>query len=139
MQEVTERVCIPEEPGPLWQEIGNFSSVGAWHPMLRKVESTGNHEGCQRVAETRDGSRQTERLLKIEPHGYLYRMEETALPLRDYVAELRVQDNGDHTSTVIWSAAFVAKDGDEGTVAAVRNFLKAGLDNLSAMHSGPQF
>ena len=58
---------------------------------------------------------------------------------RDYVAELRVQDNGDHTSTVIWSAAFVAKDGDEGTVAAVRKFLKAGLDNLSAMHSGPQF
>ena len=139
MHEITERVCVAEEPGPLWHEIGRFGAVGAWHPMLRKVESDGDHEGCQRVAETRDGGRQTERLLKIEPHGYLYRMEETAMPVRDYVAEFRIEDNGDHTSTVIWSAAFVASDDDDDTVALVRNFLKAGLDNLSAMHSGPQF
>jgi Polyketide cyclase / dehydrase and lipid transport len=139
MHEIIERVCIPEETGPLWREIGKFSSVGAWHPMLKKVEADGEHEGCQRVAETRDGIRQTERLLQVAPHRYLYRIENTAMPVRDYVAELRVEDNGDHTSTVIWSAAFVTQDDDEDTVAVVRKFLKAGLDNLSAMHSGPQF
>ena len=53
MHEITERVCVAEEPGPLWHEIGRFGAVGAWHPMLRKVESDGDHEGCQRIAETR--------------------------------------------------------------------------------------
>jgi hypothetical protein len=82
--------------------------------MLAKVESEGEREGCLRTAEARDGSRQTERLLETAPdrHFYRYRMESTPMPVRDYLAELRVEDNRDGTSTVVWAAEFQSTTDD---------------------------
>jgi hypothetical protein len=58
------------------------------------------------------------------------------LPVRDYVSELRVVDNGDRTSTVWWSAEFESTSPDAtSTVQTVRGFLKAGLANLKALHA----
>ena len=93
MTKVVEAVRIAENPDTLWREIGKFGAVGNWHPMLAKVHSEGDREGSLRMAEGRDGSRQTERLLEMAPehHLYRYRMELTALPVRDYVSELRVE------------------------------------------------
>ena len=139
MTKIVETVRIAEDPDTLWREIGEFGAVGHWHPMLAKVDSEGDREGALRMAEGRDGSRQTERqrLLEMAPehHRYRYRMEITALPVRDYVGELRVEGNADQTSTVKWSAEFEPTSGDEaGTAQTIRGFLKAGLDNLRALH-----
>jgi mxaD protein len=138
MTKIVETVRIAEDPNKLWQEIGKFGAVGRWHPMLTKVDSEGDREGALRMAEGRDGSRHTERLLEMSPehHLYRYRMELTALPVRDYVSELRVVDNGDRTSTVWWSAEFESTSPDAtSTVQTVRGFLKAGLANLKALHA----
>jgi mxaD protein len=137
MTKIVETVRVAEDPDTLWREIGEFGAVGNWHPMLAKVDSEGDREGSLRMAEGRDGSRQTERLLQMAPehHLYRYRMELSALPVRDYIGELRVEGNPDHTSTVKWSAEFEPTSGDEaGTVQTVRSFLKAGLDHLRALH-----
>ena len=137
MTKIVETVRIAEDPDTLWREIVEFGAVGDWHPMLAKVDSEGDREGALRMAEGRDGSRQTERLLEMAPehHRYRYRMEITALPVRDYVGELRVEGNADQTSTVKWSAEFEPTSGDEaGTAQTIRGFLKAGLDNLRALH-----
>src|SRR5438874_1841946 len=106
MTKIVETVRIAADADSLWQEIGQFSAVGNWHPMLAKVESEGECEGCLRTAEGRDGSRQTERLIKLDPERrlYRYRMEATAMPIRDYVGELAVEGNANSTSKVVWSA-----------------------------------
>jgi hypothetical protein len=39
------------------------------------------------------------------------------LPVRDYIGELRVEGNPDHTSTVKWSAEFEPTSGDEAGTA----------------------
>ena len=116
----------------LWRKIGRFGAVGEWHPMLSRVESDGEQIGCVRKAQARDGTKQTERLVDCMPgrHSYRYRMEKTAMPVRDYTAELRVDDNHDGTSTVVWSAEFEPLADDRKAAENVRSFLKAGLDNL---------
>ncbi|MGY4622445.1 SRPBCC family protein [Bradyrhizobium sp. USDA 4486] len=108
MTNVVETARIAERPDVLWRDVGLFGAIGQWHPLLSKVESEGEHPGALRAAEAKDGSRQIERLLEATPakHLYRYRMEKTAMPVRDYSAEFRIEDNHDGTSTVVWLAEF---------------------------------
>ena len=141
MPQIVESVLIAESSADLWDEIGAFGAVARWHPMLAKVESEGDREGCKRVAESRDGSRQTERLIEFAPkqHFYRYRMEATTMPVDDYIGELRIEDCAGQTSRVVWSAKFKlrsAKAADATDI--VRSFLKAGLDNIASTHRRPR-
>jgi hypothetical protein len=141
MPQIVESVLIAENSADLWDEIGAFGAVARWHPMLAKVESEGDREGCKRVAEGRDGSRQTERLIEFAPkqHFYRYRMEATAMPVDDYVGELRIEDCADHTSRVVWSAKFKLRSARAADATdTVRSFLKAGLDNIASTHRRPR-
>ncbi|MEK9284649.1 MULTISPECIES: hypothetical protein [unclassified Bradyrhizobium] len=51
---IVEAACVNRDADALWREIGWFGTVR---------ETEGEHEGSLRVAEGRDGSQQTERLL----------------------------------------------------------------------------
>jgi mxaD protein len=138
MPEIVESVHIADDARDLWCQIGEFGAVGRWHPMLAKVECEGDRAGCRRVAETRDGSRQTERLLEFarEQHFYRYRMESTVLPVHNYIGEFRFEDCADQTSNVVWSARFDLTSADASdAVEGVRSFMKAGLDHLASLHS----
>lgn len=131
----TARVARPADA--IWRDIGEFGSIDRWHPMLAKVESEGEQIGNLRTAEARDGTRQVERLLEREPHGHLYRyrIESSRMPVRDYFAELTAQDNGDGTSTVMWSAQFDVASSDQATTAdAVRTFFRVGLDKIRTLY-----
>lgn len=137
MTNVVESIHVAEDADGLWQEIGKFGAIGRWHPMLAKVESEGERAGSLRTAEGRDGSRQTERLLEMAPDQrfYRYRTESSQLPIRDYMAELRVEDNRDGTSMVVWSAEFKPTADGTQTIERIRGFLKAGLDSLGTLHN----
>ena len=138
MTRIIESVRVAQRPGALWREIGGFGAVGQWHPLLARVATDGESAGSRRTAEGQDGSRQIERLLEASPekHFYRYRMESGGMPVRDYVGELRIEDDGDSGSTVVWEAEFEpAGGGDERQIAeSVHGFLKAGLDQLERMH-----
>src|SRR5262245_55999316 len=87
---------IPVEPDTLWEAIGACQVVGGWHPMPAGVEGEGEDPGAIRTATGTDGSEQVERLDEVDRarRRYRYTMESTAMPVRDYHAELRV-DPGD--------------------------------------------
>ena len=59
---------------------------------------------------------------------------ETVLPVTKFEATMSVTNNLDGTSSITWSAVFDA-DGveDDQAMAAVQEFLAAGLDNLAAL------
>ena len=137
MTTVVEAKRVAEAPDKLWREIGRFGAIGDWHPMVTRVESEGEREGAMRVAEDRTGARHRERLLEIAPERrfYRYRMEATPMPVRDYVGEFEVRDNGDGSSMVVWTAKFNAAAPDApGAIEAVQTFLKAGLSDLKARY-----
>jgi mxaD protein len=105
MTVIIETVKVAEEPDKLWTEMGMFGAIGEWHPMLTKVGSQGEREGCLRMAEAQDGSRQIDRLVEMAPeqHFYRYCTVRTDMPVHGCVREIRVRDNGDRTSTVVWA------------------------------------
>jgi hypothetical protein len=131
MQRIEETVALPASAAEVWAAVGDFAAVGAWHPMLARVEGERSGVDARRTAQGKDGSTQVERLLELDParHRYRYAIETTPMPVREYVAEWQVVDSGGGMSTVRRTAEFetTGSGGDE-TAATVRGFLRAGLD-----------
>lgn len=136
MTKIVETAHVGAPAAALWRDIGGFGAVGDWHPMLARVRTEGEGEGALRIVEGRDGTRQTERLLENsrEHRFYRYKMESGPMPVRDYVAELRVEDNGDGTSTVVWSAEFEPTLTSFRTIEEIQESLKSGLDSIAHLH-----
>jgi mxaD protein len=128
---------VETTPDTLWSVIGSFGSVGAWHPMLKQVTADGEREGATRTARTSNGEEQVERLIEVraDERRYRYTMISTWLPVRNCVSDFRIHEADDGTSIVEWSSAFEVDGGDEkAVVQGVRDFLQAGLDNVSKIY-----
>jgi hypothetical protein len=129
---------INKDADVLWREVGSFQGVGSWHPELAKVEGDGEQPGAIRVAETSTGQRRVERLQSVDPrrHSYRYVMESSPMPVEDYVGEFQIRDEGDGSSTVIWSNDFQVTSGGVRPVArSIRDFLNAGIQNLKKKYA----
>ncbi|MBO0829877.1 MAG: SRPBCC family protein, partial [Streptosporangiales bacterium] len=138
MTHVEVTADVRADPDTLWRKIGSFQGVGEWHPLLASVHGEGEGPDAIRTAVGVDGSEQVERLQEVDPTRRLYRyvMESTAMPVRDYRAELRVEPDGDGGSTVRWTSDFeVTGDDHDGTAEVIRGFLDAGLRNIPAVQS----
>jgi mxaD protein len=120
----------------LWQAIGSFAAIGQWHPLIETVESKGDEKGSTRTLRL-GGATLVERLEEISPKERLYRYSilESPLPIRNYVSEIRVKDNGDGSSTVEWSSDFSVSTGNENDVVkTIQEVYRAGLDNLTKLY-----
>ena len=151
MPHVEATAEVPVGPDALWHEIGSFQGVGRWHPMLTKVEGEGEQPGSIRMPESANGHKNVERLREINPaqHFMRYEILPSPMPIKDFVVELRVADNGDGTGTVVWDGDFQVTAANEAKmVEAIQGFLAAGLENLkqngqagnsrsSWLHPGP--
>ena len=102
--------------------------------MLATVTLEGEREDSLRRAETQDGAQWVERLLESSPEqrSDRHQMESSPTPVRDHVAEFRVDDDG--TSTVVWTAEFEPTLVDFRTIGNIRAFLKAGLAAIEDLH-----
>lgn len=133
MSRIERQSRLSIKPEALWQVIGSFQRVDSWHPMVAKVSGEGEQAGAIRRPETRDGHVQTEQLIEIDGQRRLmrYRILETPLPVTDWFVELRVDDNGDGTSTVSVTEDFRDASGNERTTEQiVQGFVTAGLNSL---------
>lgn len=129
--EVSARINLDADT--LWREIGSFQGLGRWHPMLAKVEGSGEQPGALRTAHTPDGQKVVEQLQEVDPtsHFYRYVMLSSPMPISGYISEFRVEDNDERTSTVSWTSDFQVRPEDEAKiVGTVREFLTAGLQSL---------
>jgi Polyketide cyclase / dehydrase and lipid transport len=115
MPTVTETTQIDLAADRLWKKAGSFGAVGEWHPMLAKVESSGDHPGALREVETKNGEKLVERLEAFEASRRLYRysIQSTAMPIRNYAGEFRIDDADHRGSNVIWSVSFDVTSGNK--------------------------
>ena len=136
MAQLRATTTLHVEPDTLWRDIGHFGDVGKWYPSLENLESDGEFVGARRVFETKFAGEQTERLQALDPETrrYSYVIESTGLPVTHCTAELRVDDNGDGSSTLVWSAEFDAH-GDDSAVEMLERFFEDGVAGLRKRYS----
>jgi hypothetical protein len=122
----------------MWEELGSFQALVRWHPMVKATHGEGEESGATRSVETRDGTTWVERLQEVDPGQRLYRYEVASndVPITDFRGEFRIREDGPSKCTVVWTAQFAVKSGDEKKVSdTVREYLRAGVRCIEQRYS----
>ena len=125
----------------VWRILRDFNGHDRWHPIVeRSVLEEGrrtDQAGAVRNFTIRSGERVREVLLSLsdrERH-LRYAIVESELPLRDYVAELRLRPVTDGNRTFwSWSSRFRTPPGEEEALARLvgEQVYEAGFDGVRA-------
>lgn len=117
-------------PNKVWDLIGGFNALADWHPAVEKSEL--EEGGTIRRLHLMGGGEIVEKLQRSDDddHVYSYSILEGPLPVKGYVAEIRVRPEGDGCE-VEWSSSFEPAGASEpDAVQAIHDVYQAGFDNL---------
>lgn len=137
--EVTRNVTVNAPVEDVWEKIGGWCAIAAWHPAIEKCAEQRDDENLRRLLTLGDGGEILERLIGENETSYSYVIEKSPLPFKNYEATISVEpDEKDSEKTVIyWTSNFDA-DGkpDKEVVELVQGIYEGGLNNISKMLEG---
>lgn len=137
MPKVREMAEVMVDVDTLWKEIGDFGSLGRWHPDVNGVTVSGASGGRTRLAYLKTGGELLERLQAVDDtrRVYRYSIERTSLPVRDGVGDFRIEAPDPQMSRIVWEVRFALIDeNDDRTVEAIRAFLHDGVAKIQAKY-----
>ena len=133
MAKVNSSVHVDVPIEKVWETIGKFNGLPAWHPAVEASELA--EGGSVRKLSLVGGGSIVERLQKQDDDNYLYSYSivDSPLPVADYVSTLRVVRDGDGC-TVEWGSEFKPAGATEAdAVKAIQGIYQGGFDNLKKM------
>jgi mxaD protein len=144
---VSESVEIKATPAMVWEKVGDFGDLGAWHPAIKTTQILSGENGkagAVRLLTLQDGGTVKETLLSFDPKKmrYSYNIVESVLPVSGYTSVITVGKSGKDLCKVTWSGEFKRKDvsenpapGQDDTTATktMSSVYRAGLDNLKTI------
>jgi len=135
---LSRSVNVNATPSAVWSAIGDFCSVPDWHPAIGSCALDGETPPTRTMV-TGDGAAtfvELETARDDAVYTYSYSITSSPLPISQYEATIRVEDDGSGMATVTWSSEYMP---DEGAEAAMQETLTgiydAGLDALVASYS----
>lgn len=135
---MSTEVNVPADK--LWEFIGGFNALPDWHPAVEKSELTGKGKGATRKLSLAGGGTIIERLEEVndKERVYTYTIMDSPLPVSNYVATIRVRDEGDGSKSIVeWSSEFKpAGASEQDAMKVVQGIYQAGFDNLRKMFGG---
>lgn len=137
MRKVRETAEVMVDADTLWKEIGDFGSLGRWHPDVSSLTVSDEGGGQERLTRFKTGGEQLERLRAVDPsrHAYRYSIERSTLPIRDCVGDFRIETPDPQMSRIVWEVQFtLIEEDDDRTVEAVRAFLHDGAAQIQAKY-----
>ena len=132
----TTKLAVPA--AMVWEVIGNFHALPAWHPAVESSEKEEKDGEVLRRLNLAGGGTIVEKLEHIDDKErlYTYSIISGPLPVANYEATLRVRDDGSGCS-VEWSSEFEPSGAPEGDATAViRQVYEAGFENLKRTFGG---
>jgi len=134
MAKIDMKIDLNVAPDEVWKLIGGFNTLPDWHPAIEKSEL--EEEGSMRRLSLVGGGTVVEKLLKLDDKErvYSYSIIDSPLPVANYVATIRVKDDGEGNTTVEWSSEFVAEGAAENeAMDVIAGIYQTGFDNLKKM------
>lgn len=139
---VEESIALAASADAVWRIVGSFADI-EWHPAVKRcevIEGIAGDAGTIRQVTTTAGAILIEELLwqDDDRHVQVWRLEESPLPITNYVTELEVVPEGPHCRAT-WRGRFDSND--EGTdgdaLAVVTDLYRAGLAALNERFGSP--
>jgi len=136
MAKVNMKTNLNVTADEVWKLIGGFNTLPDWHPAIEKSEL--EEEGSMRRLSLVGGGTIMEKLEKLDDNErvYSYSIIDSPLPVSNYIATLRVKEDGEGKTTVEWSSEFEAKGTAENeAMDVIAGIYQAGFDNLKKLFS----
>jgi hypothetical protein len=137
LQTVADSVDLAASPDQVWAVIGKFG--GMWHPLIAKIQLTGEGVGQLRRIETIDGKEIIERLEAMDNAQRLYRYTNVSgLGVADYTGTFGLKPKGSGSS-VEWRVQFLADNQPTLIVKTiVATLMKTGFEALTKRFGAAQ-
>lgn len=121
-----------------WARVRDFNGLPGWHPAVVEsvIESSQapDQVGCVRNYRRRDGLQLREQLLALDDraHSMTYSLLDPPIPVRNYVATLRLARITELDCTFAeWLAWYDCAAGDEPSLReAINGVFRSGLESL---------
>lgn len=102
-----------------------------WHPAVASCEESKEGSTEFRTLTLKDGGKIKEKIRSKSAEGYAYSIVESPLPVKDYMANFSIKDEGGNAK-ISWTASFQAKGKPEAEAKTViEGIFDGGLKNLS--------
>jgi len=117
---------IDSDLDTVWQTVRDFNALPRWHPLIAdsriEDDAPADAVGCIRNFDLKDGTNIREKLLALSDveHYFTYSILESPMPVRNYVATMRLLpvSDGDRTFAE-WTAEFECDEEDEQELLAL--------------------
>jgi len=139
MKKLDMQTTVEASPEEVWKLIGGFNTLPDWHPLVQKSDL--ERGGVMRRLSLLGGGSIVERLEHFSNNDrlYTYSIIDAPLPVRNYVATLRVREAKDGKGSIIeWASEFEPANGSTETdaVKAIEDVYRSGLENLRKLFGG---
>ncbi|MEQ1653036.1 MAG: SRPBCC family protein [Hyphomicrobium sp.] len=117
-------------------KYGPFCAIKDWHPAVAKCEESKEGNDTFRTLTLKDGGVIKEKLTSKNEEGYSYKIVESPLPVKDYMATFSIKKDGDGENNVRvnWLASYQAKGKTEPEAKAViEGIFDAGLKSIGEL------
>ena len=136
MTKVSLSAKLPAPAAKVWKIIGGFNALPDWLPPVKASKLDAG--GKVRTLDLAGGGTVTEKLetLDDEKHVYSYSITNSPLPVANYLATIKVSEDGEG-STIEWSSEFSPAGASETEARKViEDVYQAGFENLKKMFRG---
>ena len=123
----------------VWDLIGGFNALPDWHPAVEKSQIEGEGTKSVRKLSLVGGGTITEQLEQLDDHSrsYRYSIVSSPLPVANYSATIKVNEQSDGTCTVEWGSEFQPAGAPEiDAMKTIQGIYQAGFDNLKKVFGG---
>ena len=135
---LSRSVDVNATPADVWSAIGGFCSVPDWHPAISSCAVDGETPPTRTLV-TVDGAAtfiELETARDDAAHTYSYSITSSPLPITQYEATIRVEENGSGMATITWSSEYRPDEGAETAMQeTITGIYDAGLGALVANYS----
>lgn len=102
-----------------------------WHPAVASCDETTEGTTTFRTLTLKDGGKIKEKITSKTAEGYAYRIVESPLPVKDYMANFSIKDEGGNAK-ISWTTSFQAKGKPEAEAKTIiEGIFDAGVKNLA--------
>ena len=132
---VEEKIVLNASSKAVWALVGGFKALDRWHPDVAEstLIGTGKEVGDIRVLTLNNNQTIVEKLESYDESAmtFEYRILESPLPIKNYLASIAVINKEDHLTEVIWKSSFNAVNvSDDEVKQIISGIYKTGLNSL---------
>lgn len=116
-------------------KFATVCGIKDWHPAVASCEESTEGTTQFRTLTLKDGGKIKEKITSKSPEGYAYRIVESPLPVKDYMANFSIKDDGGNAK-ISWSTSFQAKGKPEAEAKTIiEGIFDSGIKNLAEIAS----